>query len=101
MTTCSTFDNVFTHDTGIQVSIIGGAMYPCSNSELVAAVSEAGGIGVVQMIGQLTTDRRTLRERMVTLDQCVMCARSSDSKTPGVNRVRAVVYLVCPISVED
>ena len=30
--------------------IIGGAMYPCSNPELVAAVSEAGGIGIVQPI---------------------------------------------------
>ena len=27
-----------------------GAMYPCSNPELVAAVSEAGGIGIVQPI---------------------------------------------------
>ena len=30
--------------------IIGGAMYPCSNPELVAAVSNAGGIGIVQPI---------------------------------------------------
>ena len=28
--------------------IICGAMYPCSNAELVAAASEAGGIGIVQ-----------------------------------------------------
>jgi nitronate monooxygenase len=34
----------------IELPIIGGAMYPCSNPELVAAVSEAGGIGVVQPI---------------------------------------------------
>jgi nitronate monooxygenase len=34
----------------IAVPLIGGAMYPCSNPELVAAVSEAGGIGVVQPI---------------------------------------------------
>ena len=32
----------------IQYPIICGAMYPCSNPELVAAVSEAGGIGIVQ-----------------------------------------------------
>lgn len=32
----------------IEVPIIGGAMYPCSNPELVAAISEAGGIGIVQ-----------------------------------------------------
>jgi len=32
----------------IEVPIIGGAMYPCSNPELVAAISEAGAIGIVQ-----------------------------------------------------
>ena len=36
--------------TGIKTPIICGAMYPCSNPELVAAVSEAGGIGIVQPI---------------------------------------------------
>jgi len=36
--------------TGISTPIICGAMYPCSNPELVAAVSEAGGIGIVQPI---------------------------------------------------
>lgn len=40
----------FTAQAGITVPIIGGAMYPCSNPELVAAVSEAGGIGIVQPI---------------------------------------------------
>ena len=37
-----------TSQLGIEVPLIAGAMYPCSNPELVAAVSEAGGIGVVQ-----------------------------------------------------
>ncbi len=32
----------------IQVPLICGAMYPCSNPELVAAVSDAGAIGIVQ-----------------------------------------------------
>ncbi len=32
----------------IKVPLIGGAMYPCSNPELVAAVSEAGALGIVQ-----------------------------------------------------
>lgn len=39
-----------TRDAGIRVPLICGAMYPCSNPELVAAVSEAGGIGIVQPI---------------------------------------------------
>ena len=34
----------------VAVPLICGAMYPCSNPELVAAVSAAGGIGIVQPI---------------------------------------------------
>lgn len=41
---------VFSRQAGIEVPLICGAMYPCSNPELVAAVSEAGGIGIVQPI---------------------------------------------------
>ena len=40
----------FLRQTGVEVPLIGGPMYPCSNPELVAAVSEAGGIGVVQPV---------------------------------------------------
>jgi nitronate monooxygenase len=40
----------FTRQVGIEVPIICGAMYPCTNPELVAAVSEAGGIGIIQPI---------------------------------------------------
>ena len=43
-------DTPLTRDAGIRVPLICGAMYPCSNPELVAAVSEAGGIGIVQPI---------------------------------------------------
>jgi nitronate monooxygenase len=46
----SVLDTPFTRQTGIEVPLIGGAMYPCGNPELIAAVSEAGGIGVVQPI---------------------------------------------------
>jgi nitronate monooxygenase len=42
--------NVFTRQTGARLPLIGGAMYPCSNPELVAAVSAAGGLGVLQPI---------------------------------------------------
>ena len=38
----------FTRALGIDVPLICGAMYPCSNPELVAAVSAAGGIGIIQ-----------------------------------------------------
>jgi nitronate monooxygenase len=40
--------NTFTQHAGVDAPIICGAMYPCSNPELVAAVSEAGGMGIVQ-----------------------------------------------------
>ena len=40
----------FLAQTGVAVPLICGPMYPCSNPELVAAVSEAGGIGVVQPV---------------------------------------------------
>ena len=38
----------FTKALGIEIPLICGPMYPCSNPELVAAASEAGAIGVVQ-----------------------------------------------------
>lgn len=40
----------FCQQLGIRYPIIGGAMYPCSNPELTAAVSAAGGIGIMQPI---------------------------------------------------
>lgn len=38
----------FTQQAGVEFPIICGAMFPCSNPELVAAVSEAGGLGIIQ-----------------------------------------------------
>jgi len=35
---------------GIKVPVIAGPMYPCSNPELVAAVSRAGALGVIQPV---------------------------------------------------
>ncbi|MDH3271225.1 MAG: nitronate monooxygenase, partial [Gemmatimonadota bacterium] len=46
----SMLDTPLTRDTGIEVPLICGPMYPCSNPELVAAASEAGGIGVLQPV---------------------------------------------------
>ena len=43
-------DTALTRQAQIEVPLICGAMYPCSNPELVAAVSEAGGIGIVQPV---------------------------------------------------
>lgn len=44
------FDTALTRHAGIELPIIGGAMYPCSNPELVAAISDAGAIGIVQPV---------------------------------------------------
>lgn len=51
-----------TRDAGVEVPLIGGAMYPCSNPELVGAVSAAGGIGIVQPVSLTFVYRREYRE---------------------------------------
>ncbi|HLS46879.1 MAG TPA: nitronate monooxygenase [Gemmatimonadales bacterium] len=43
-------ETALTRHAGIDVPLLCGAMYPCSNPELVAAVSEAGALGIVQPI---------------------------------------------------
>jgi nitronate monooxygenase len=47
---------------GIEVPLLCGAMYPCSNPELVAAVSEAGGMGIVQPISLTYVHGHDFRE---------------------------------------
>jgi nitronate monooxygenase len=44
----SALETAFTRQVGVEIPLICGAMYPCSNPELVAAVSAAGGIGIFQ-----------------------------------------------------
>ncbi|MCB9558984.1 MAG: nitronate monooxygenase [Kofleriaceae bacterium] len=58
----STIATPFTTQVGIEVPLICGAMYPCSNPELIAAVSEAGGIGIVQPISLTYVHGHDLRE---------------------------------------
>ena len=55
-------ETAFTRQVGVEVPLICGAMYPCSNPELVAAVSAAGGIGVVQPISLTWVHGHDLRE---------------------------------------
>lgn len=52
----------FIQQAGIRLPIIGGPMYPCSNPELVAAVSEAGAIGIVQPISLTYVHGHDFRE---------------------------------------
>lgn len=55
-------DTQLTRDADIEVPLICGAMYPCSNPELVAAVSGAGGIGIVQPISLTYVHGHEFRE---------------------------------------
>ncbi len=52
----------FTRHAGVEVPLICGPMYPCSNPELVAAVSAAGALGVVQPISLTYVHGRDFRE---------------------------------------
>jgi nitronate monooxygenase len=51
----------FSQKVGLSVPLICGAMYPCSNPELIAAVSEAGGIGIIQPISMSYVHGHELR----------------------------------------
>ncbi len=67
-----------TEGAGIEVPLICGAMYPCSNPELVAAVSEAGGLGVVQPLSLVFVHKRDFRAGMREI-------RSRTRKPVGLN----------------
>jgi nitronate monooxygenase len=58
----SLLDTPFTRQVGVEVPLIGGAMYPCSNPELVAAVSQAGGIGVLQPLSLVYVFKHDFRD---------------------------------------
>src|SRR5687768_218495 len=57
-----TLETPLTRDARIEVPLLCGAMYPCSNPELVAAASAAGGLGIVQPISMTFVHRHDLRE---------------------------------------
>ena len=65
---------------GIEVPLICGAMYPCSNPELVAAVSEAGAIGIVQPLSLSYVHGHEFREGLRTI-------RRLTGKPIGVNLI--------------
>ncbi|MFV0340527.1 MAG: NAD(P)H-dependent flavin oxidoreductase [Parachlamydiaceae bacterium] len=68
----------FTKQAKIELPIICGAMYPCSNPELVAAASEAGGIGIVQPLSLTYVHGHDFREGLRFI-------RSLTNKPYGVN----------------
>ncbi len=54
---------------GIELPVLGGAMYPCSNPELVAAVSAAGGLGIIQPLSLTYVHGYDFREGLHYLRQ--------------------------------
>ena len=68
----------FSRSLGIQHPIICGAMYPCSNPELVAAASEAGAIGIIQPLSLSYVHGHEFREG-------IQYIRSLTDKPVGVN----------------
>lgn len=67
-----------TRQLGVEVPLICGAMYPCSNPELVAAASEAGAIGVIQPLSLVYVHGHPFREGLRRI-------RSLTSKPVGMN----------------
>lgn len=59
----------FLADTGAKTPVICGPMYPGSNPELVAAVSEAGGLGVVQPVALTSLYGHDFREGLQLIKQ--------------------------------
>lgn len=54
----------FTQHAGIEVPLICGPMFPCSNYELVASVSKAGGIGIVQPVSLTFVHKQDFRQAL-------------------------------------
>lgn len=71
-------ENALLRDAKIERPVICGAMYPCSNVELVAAASEAGGIGIVQPLSLVFVHKHDFREGLRKI-------KSLTSKPIGMN----------------
>lgn len=69
----------FTKHAGVEIPLIGGAMYPCSNPELVGAISRAGGLGIVQPVSLVFVHKHQFREGIRKI------RRLADGKPVGLN----------------
>jgi len=67
-----------TQHAEIEVPLLCGAMYPCSNPELVAAVSQSGGMGIIQPLSLVFVHRHDFREGLRLI-------RRLTSKPVGLN----------------
>ena len=73
-------ETALTRAAHIDVPLLCGAMYPCSNPELIAAVSEAGGMGIVQPVSLTFVHRYEYRAGLRKI-------RSLTSRPIGMNAV--------------
>lgn len=74
----SPLETRFTREAGVRVPLICGPMYPCSNPELVAAASEAGGIGIIQPVSMTFVHGHDFR-------QGIKLIKSLTDKPVGMN----------------
>ena len=58
----SLLDTTLTRHARVEIPLICGAMYPCSNPELVAAASDAGALGIVQPLSLTYVHGHDFRE---------------------------------------
>jgi nitronate monooxygenase len=72
-------NNQFLVDSGAKYPLICGAMYPCSNPELVSAVSKMGALGIVQPISLVYAHKRDFRTGLQEI------IKNADSKPVGLN----------------
>ncbi len=76
----STVTTRFTQDAQVSLPLICGAMYPCSNPELVAAVSAAGGLGIIQPVSMVYAHG-------IPLDKGIDAVQALTSNPVGFNAI--------------
>ena len=83
----------FTKQAGIRTPLLCGAMYPCTNPELVAAVSAAGAMGIVQPVSMTYVYGHDFRTGLRLIKNVTSCpfgmnALIEQSSKLYMNRVR-------------
>ena len=68
-----------TRHAGVELPLLCGAMFPCSNPELVGAVSACGGLGVFQPVSLTFVHKHEYR------DGIRLMQRIADGKPIGMN----------------
>ena len=72
--------NRFMGHAQVSLPLICGAMYPCSNPELVAAVSAAGGMGIIQPVSMVYAHG-------IPLDQGIEAIQALTANPVGFNAI--------------